>query len=277
MATGTRYILLSTTFFFIAKLLVKSIPNIPAFEIVLARAVISFLICSYLVHQKKIPYFGTHRRDLILRGVFGSLGLLTFFYALQKLPLATATTLINLHPIFTIVFAVWLVKERPKPKQWLFFGLAFLGVGLLGEGTINLNLKDFLIGASSAMFAGLAYNFIRRLKGKEDPQTIILYLSLIAIPVFLPLTVWKWVTPSPIEWLVLIGLGVITQLAQYFLTKAHQNAQASHIVHYSYVGVIAAVIFGWVLFDETLTLMSLAAIGLITISIFMINRYKVRG
>lgn len=277
MAKGTKFILLSTSFFFIAKLLVKMIPTIPAFEIVLFRALISFAICSVVIARKKIPFFGQHKKDLVLRGVFGTMGLLTFFYALQVLPLATATTLINLHPIFTIVFAIFIVKEKPKPKQWIFFGLAFVGVVLLKIGSIDFQLRDFLIGGSSAMFAGIAYNFIRKLKGKEDPQTIIMYLSLVAIPVFLPLTLWKWVAPNMFQWSILIGIGLITQFAQYFLTRAHQTSQASHIVHYSYFGVVGAVFFGWLFFDEALSPVSLGAIGLITACIFLINRYKLKN
>ncbi|MEZ4818447.1 MAG: EamA family transporter [Bdellovibrionota bacterium] len=116
-----------------------------------------------------------------------------------------------------------------------------------------------------------------KLKGKEDPQTVILYLSLVAIPIFLPLSIWKWVTPNAYECLILVLLSLLTQLAQYFLTRAHQASQASHIVHYNYLGVIGAVIFGWLLFHEALSPLSLIAIGLITACIFLINYYKKRA
>lgn len=211
-----------------------------------------------------------------MRGLFGTAGLLCFFYALQHLPLATATTLINLHPIFTIIFAIFIVHEKPKPKQWIFFSLAFIGVVLLKGGSTSISLWDFMIGSASGLFAGIAYNVIRLLKSKEDPIVVILYLSLVALPVFLPLAIWKWTMPTWFDWSMLLGIGLITQVAQWFLTKAHQASQASHIVHYSYVSVVASVLFGWLWFDEPMSAMALSAIGLISVSIVMINRYKYR-
>jgi len=274
MHKGTIYILLSTLLFFVAQLMVKTIPTIPAVEIVLFRALTSFILCSYFIHQRKLHYFGHHKRDLILRGVFGTLGLLTFFYSLQHLPLATASTLIQLNPIFVILFAIVLVGEKPNPKQWIYFFMAFLGIVLLRMGTLEINIKDFCIGASSAVFAGVAHNFIRRLKNKEDPQTIILYLALVAIPFFGPLTYFQWVPPTTYQWTILIGIGLITQLAQVYLTKAYIASQASHIVHFTYIGVILSVIFGWLLFDETVTTLTLASIALIIFCIFMIHKNK---
>ena len=274
MNKGTKFILLSTLCFFVAKILIKLTPNVPVYEIVLFRAVFSFAVCSYFISKKDIPFFGTHHKDLFFRGFFGSIGLLAFFYALQTTPLATATTLINLHPIFTIVFAIWILKEKPALKQWAFFGLAFLGILLLKAGSIDLKPADFFIGSCAAVFAGLAYNFIRKLKGKEDPQTIILYLSLVAIPVLLPLSIWTWETPNAFEWCLILALCIATQCAQYFMTRAHQAAQASHIVHFSYLGVIAAVIAGWVLFDEPLTPTALTGISVIAFSVIMVNRFK---
>ncbi len=276
MQPGTRYILLSTTCFFIATLFVKYIPHIPAYEIVLVRAIISLILCSAIIAKQKVPFWGQHKRLLILRGLFGTAGLLSFFYALQNLPLATASTLINLYPIFTIIFAIFILNEKPKPKQWLFFATAFIGVTFLKGGSMSISFQDFFIGAMSGLFAGIAYNVIRLLKGKEAPITVILYLSLVAVPVFLPLAIWQWAPPTLFEWTMLLGIGVITQIAQWFLTKAHQAAQASHIVHYSYFSVVASVIVGWWWFDEPLTAIALLGIGLIMGSILMINRYKYR-
>jgi len=274
MSKGTKFILCSTLLFFIAKILIKLTPNIPVFEIVLFRATFSLIVCSYFIHKKRILYLGTYRKDLFFRGLFGTGGLLAFFYALQTIPLASATTLINLHPIFTIIFAIWIVNEKPRTPQWIFFGTAFAGILFLKWGSIDLQMKDFIIGTMSGIFAGLAYNFIRKLKGKEDPQTIILYLSLVAIPFLLPLSLWKWQTPNMEEWLLILGLCITTQCAQYFMTRAHQEAQAAHIVHYSYLGVIGAVIAGYIMFNEPLTPKSLIGIAIIAFSTIMVNKYK---
>ncbi|MEZ4845595.1 MAG: EamA family transporter [Bdellovibrionota bacterium] len=121
---------LSIFYYFIAKLLIKFIPHIPSFEVVFFRALISMIICIYVIRKSGIIFKGNNKIDLLMRGVFGSAGVLAFFYSLQHLPLATATALINLSPpIFTILLATLFEGKNQGSRLgsflYRFFGSAF--------------------------------------------------------------------------------------------------------------------------------------------------------
>jgi drug/metabolite transporter (DMT)-like permease len=79
--------------------------RLPVFEIVFVRALFSALVTAALLRRVRSPLLGTRRPLLALRGLFGFLGLSCSFYAVIHLPLAEATLLQFVHPIFTVALA----------------------------------------------------------------------------------------------------------------------------------------------------------------------------
>lgn len=269
---GTAYYLFSLLCFFVARLLIKVIPQMPSFEIVFIRSLVSLSLSYSVIHRKKLSVLGTNWKDLLFRGIFGSFGMLTFFYSLQHLALGTATALTNLSPIFTIFFAGFFLGEKTKKQEWILFFIAFLGVMLLKGVDGKISLFDFLVGLSSAIFSGAAYNFIRKIKDKENPHVIVFSLSFVSIPLFIPFVIATWKTPSLLEIVIMLLVGVVTQLAQVNMTKAHQTSKtASSIMHYAYLDVVLSVIVGYWLFHEPCTWLSMIGIGVILSSVYLIR------
>ncbi|MDF2159284.1 DMT family transporter [Algoriphagus sp. CAU 1675] len=266
--------LLAGIFFALMNVSVKYIPHIPAIEIILFRSIFS-LIFSYLVLKKqKVPVFGNNKKLLITRGIVGSIGLITFFYTLQKIPLASAVTIQYLSPIFTTILGIFLVKERVKPIQFLFFGISFAGVLVLQGFDTRVNLLYGSIGLISALFSGLAYNVIRKLKNTEHPLVIIFYFPLVTLPIATLISYFTWVQPMGWDWLILLWIGICTQTAQYFMTIAYQNANVSKVSSLSYLGILYALFFGFLLFGETFGLMSYVGMGLVLLGILLNLREK---
>ena len=101
---SVQAMLLAGIFFAMMNVSVKYIPHIPAIEIIVFRSIFS-LIFSYLVLKKqKVNVFGNNKKWLIIRGVVGSIGLISFFYTLQNIPLASAVTIQYLSPILRHFF-----------------------------------------------------------------------------------------------------------------------------------------------------------------------------
>ncbi|WP_460520377.1 DMT family transporter [Cyclobacterium sediminis] len=246
--------LLAVCFFALMNVVVKTLPHIPAIEIILFRSVFSF-IASYLILKKKsVPVFGNNRKLLVIRGIVGSIGLITFFYTLQNIPLASAVTIQYLGPIFTSILGIFIVKEKVKPKQFLFFAIAFSGVIMIEGFDPRINGLFLVIGITSALFSGLAYNVIRRLKNTEHPLVIVFYFPLVTIPIAGLISMLYWKQPEGWDWAFLFLVGVLSQLAQYFMTIAYQNANLAKVSNLNYLGIIFALGFGYVLFEETYNL-----------------------
>lgn len=263
MKKALGYMLISVLGFALMNLTVKFLGRLPATELVLFRSIVSFTICAYYLRRRHIPFLGNQKKFLILRGVFGVLALSLFFYTLQELPLGSAITIQYLSPIFTAFFAIFILGEKMYKIQWLFFLVSFAGIGLIKGFDPNISLTLFIMGIASAIFAGLAYNCIRKVKDTDHPLVVVFYFPLIAIPVMAVISLFNWVTPIGWEWALLLLMGILTQIAQVYMTKALQNAEANEITGLKYLGVIFALGFDFFIFGVSYQPMALIGIALV--------------
>ena len=270
-------ILISVVCFAIVNVFVKTLVNsgIPAHELVLFRSLVSILFCVAIIKKIGIPFFGVNKKWLILRGLFGTTALVMFFMVLKDMPLAVATTIQYLSPIFTVIFAIYLNNQKVKPIQWLFFVIAFSGIFLMkSEEFFNsdqlIAWKPILLGLASAMLSGMAYNSIIKCKSSDHPITIVMYFPLIAIPLMSVWCLFEFVMPQGIQWFYILLMGAFTQVAQMYMTRALTSEKASIVTPYKYLGSIFAVSFGMIFFAEYLSFITLFGI-IVVISGVLVN------
>lgn len=276
MNKGAQYMIISSFAFSLMHLCVKAMPHIPVFELVFFRSLGSLLITFFYLNKNRIPIFGNNKKVLFARGLFGTIGLSLFFITLQNIPLAGAVTIQYLSPVFTTLFAVIILREHVKKTQWIFFVLAFTGVFLLKGFDVSGQISYYfvLIGIASACFSGLAYNCIRYLRTTEPTLVVVLYFPLVATPIMGVLSFFNWVKPQGLDWVYIVALGVVTQVAQVFMTKGIQSDSAGNIMTYKYVGVVFAFIYGYFIFKETYSLLSVFGIFLLLSGVILNAIFK---
>lgn len=270
---GILYIILSGLCFIIVNFFVKimgagpnqtvfeNIQHYPGHELVLARSVVSFSLSLFVIKRKGIPVFGNNKKWLIIRGLAGTIALTIFFYTIHTLPLAIASIVQYLAPIFTVIFAMILLKERVREIQWIFILLSFSGVALIGvdkllstsNGTSDISFFWLGLGVLSAVLSGVAYTAIMKLKTTDQPITIVMYFPMVAIPIMVIFCLFEFTMPTGIEWLFLLLIGVFTQFAQILMTKALHEGSAATITPFQYLGAIYAFLIGFFIFDEQLS------------------------
>lgn len=264
-----KYMLLAGLFFALMNVCVKYVSHIPTVEVVFFRSVFS-LVASYVILKRdKIPVFGTNKPLLILRGVAGCIGLVGSFYTLQHIPLASAVTINYLSPFFTAILGIFIVKQPVKPIRYLYFGLAIAGVIMLKGFDPRISTFDLIIGLTAALFAGLAYNIISKLKTSEHPLVIIFYFPLITLPFVGIYTLMHWENPQGWDWPILLLIGIFTQIAQYYMTLSYQRANLAKVASLNYLGVIYALVFGYFLFQETFSEYALLGIAVILTAVIL--------
>ena len=243
--------------------------RIPVAEVVFARAIVSVALSWWLLHRAGIPAWGKRRWLLIWRGAIGTAALLCVYAALAALPLAAATVLQYLYPPFTALLA-WLMLGEPIGKRVLAaMALGWLGVLLVAQpagmlqGGSTLALVPVLIAVAGALFTALAYVSVRSLGTSEHPLVIVFYFPLVALPLSLPLVALNPVLPTPVELLWLVGVGVFTQLGQVYLTRSLTALPAARATAISYVQVLFAGGWGWLLFGESIDNWTIAGAGLV--------------
>lgn len=274
ISKGMGFMLLATLLFTCMNVLVKLIPHIPAIEIIFFRSIISLVLSFAILQSQKVPVLGNNKTLLLLRGAAGALALVCYFITLQNIPLASAVTLQYLSPVFTTVLGIFLVKEKVKSLQFLFFGLAFAGVLLVKGFDPRVDTVYLFLGIGAGFFAGLAYNIIRKLNTTEHPLVIVFYFPLVTIPLTLLYVVSNWVQPQGIEWVYLLLIGLLTQFAQYFMTMAYQQEELSKVASLNYIGIIYAIGFGYLVFDETFHPLTYVGMMLVLAGVILNLQYK---
>jgi drug/metabolite transporter (DMT)-like permease len=260
---GIRHMLLAVTWFSVMNLCVKLIPGIPSMEVVFFRCLVSFLICAYILTKAGQSWTGNRHWLLAARGASGTLALYFFFEALKNLPLATAVTISYLSPVFSTLFAAIFLKEKVRPVQWLYFGVAFAGVVLLKGWDSRVTMLFFSFGILSAIFSGVAYALVRTLKETEHPIVIVMHFQIVGTVAGAVFSIPNFKMPQGFEWLALLAVGLLTQAGQVNLTKSLQLERVGIVTSLNFLGVIYAAFFGWALFREHLSWKSLFAIGLV--------------
>ena len=280
LGPGARYMIASAFFFSLMSLQVKLVgERIPSQEIVLARGLVSLALSYAMLRRARVSPWGTHRKLLVLRGVFGFIGLSCFYYAVTAMPLADATVIQYTSPIWTALLAA-LVLAEPIGLLVLAGALASLvGVALVvrpaaifGEAAIEPMVAAVALGG--AVVSAAAYVVVRALRDKEHPVVIVFYFPLIAVPASLPAVAVNFVMPSGIEWLYLLGIGVTTQIAQVSLTRGLALEPAGKAMAITYLQIAFAALWGVMFFAHVPDVATAAGAALIVAASLAVARWQ---
>lgn len=290
MYRGIVYMLLSSICFAVVNLCIKilsghpflghTFDGFPAHELVFFRSVVSLTLCVIIIKRKKLPLLGNNRKWLLIRGIFGTAALTIFFFTLQNLPMAIAVVLQYFSPIFTIIFAIYLMKEKVFPIQWLFFAISFAGIIFIAfsRGEVGEDIETIwvIMALLSALFAGVAYNAIMKCRNTDAPINVVMYFPLIATPIMGVWTMIEGRMPHGIEWLIILIIGLFTQFAQILMTMSLHADEASKVTPIKYIGGIYALLIGFFFFGEVLSMYSFIGIILILLGILLNAWIKAR-
>lgn len=278
MSLGVRYMLLSALGFALMAVCVKLAyeDGMPVLEIVAARAGVSLLLSYIDLRRKNLPLLGTNKALLFARGAVGSVALFAVYGAVTLLPLAEATMLQYLHPMFVALLALVFLGERFHAGLVIGLVLSFVGAVLVtGPSFIfdadaredALSVLGVCLALAGAFGSAVAYVLVRKLSRLEDSSVIILYFPMVALPLSLVLLGGDFVLPNSAEtWGLLIGVGIFTQIGQIGLTKAMQTETAARATAFSYVQVVFAVILGAIFFGQWPSMNALIGVALIMVA-----------
>lgn len=264
------FMVISTFSFALMNVSVKYLERIPAFQIVFFRCFVSLIIGTTFILVKGIPIFGNKRRLMLLRAVVGLTSMALFFHSLKYLPAGTAVSLRYLAPIFAAFFAVFLLKEKLKNIQWLFFLIAFAGVLVLKRYDLNINATGLILILIAAVFSGMVYVVLRKIGKADNPVVVVNYFMFVGTIIGGLLAIAVWVRPVGLEWVLLLSLGVFGFFGQVYMTKAFQTAKTNLVAPLKYIEVIFTISIGVIWFNERYTFYSFLGFFMI-ISALVLN------
>jgi len=275
---AASFMVISALGFSLMALCVKlaSLRGFPVLELIAARALVSLILSYWDVKRLGISPWGTQRTLLWLRGIVGFLALIAVYKGLTLLPLAEATLIQYLNPIFTALLAFLFLREKIHKNTFLclFFGLAGLLIVSQPQmlGGQPLPIEGVLIALLGAVGSGAAYTLLRRLSNEEHPSVIILYFPMVCLPATIVFGWQSFIMPAGWEWLLLVAIGVFTQIGQIGLTRGVALASAGKATAYSYIQVVFASILGAFFLGESLSTSTAIGAFLIIVGALINNR-----
>ncbi|MCX6126764.1 MAG: DMT family transporter [Proteobacteria bacterium] len=231
---------------------------------------------------------GDGRWSLWLRGFFGTLSVITFFYAVYAIGVGETSFLIASNAIWVAILSPFILKQANSKLGWLAIVSGLVGLFFVFQP--NFSGAEFFgrsIALLSGFFGACAYLMVSRAGRSNDPLTVVFYFTLVATAFHL-MCFCFWTPKWPHEartWALLILGGISASFAQVFMTKAYQEAPATVISSVSYLTPVANLFFAIILFNELPNSMAIFGSALVLVSGVALpflqsrslrNRYEVR-
>jgi drug/metabolite transporter (DMT)-like permease len=185
------------------------------------------------------------------RGGVHTLGLVLWFTALPKIPLADMTAIGFTGPIFIMLGAAWFLGEPMRKDRWIAAIIGFAGVLVVvlpkmsGEG----GWFNLVMLASSPVFAA-SFLITKALTRYEKAGVIVLWQALTVTVLSLPMALPSWQAPTSMQWLGFAATGVLGTLAHYSLTRAFALSDISATQSLRFLDLVWASILGWLVFGD---------------------------
>ncbi|HMO45356.1 MAG TPA: DMT family transporter [Rubrivivax sp.] len=197
-------------------------------------------------------YRPRHIGGQFLRGAFHTVGLMLWFAALPKIPLADMTAIGFTAPIFIMIGAYLFFKEPMRWERWLAAGIGFAGVlivvgpKLAGSG----GFYNLVMLASAPMFAA-SFLLTKGLTRYESTGVIVVWQALTVTLFSLPLALLNWQPLSWLQWAGFALCGVLGSAGHYCLTRSFHVADISATQSVKFLDLVWATLIGWMVFADT--------------------------
>lgn len=261
MNRGVIYAVLAALSFSLQNATVKELSvTMGTGEIAFFRGTLSAIIIIVLMKIQDVHFSHEDRPTLILRGIFGGLGMICLFYGLRGVPLADASILSQLSAFFVMLFAAVFLKELIPKGAILPLAVIVCGASLVVRPWHfdAFNVYSLFV-LAQAVLAAAAYTTVSRLtaSGKHHQYEIVLYFLICAAIAGAVLMGRDFRMPDMTEWGFCIALGIFSVLGQIWITRSYIYGNAVVVSFVAYIAVFFNSLWGYVFYGEIMTAMTL--------------------
>jgi len=272
---GALWMLASAVAFTVMMTLIKFLgEDYPAALQTFYRQLAGFVILVPVIARHRRAAFATTRPGILLfRASAGTVGLIFSFYAFQKLPLADANALSFTRTLWLVPLAAFVVREKVGPLRVFAAAVGFLGVLVMlrpsPEG-LALGLPALAMLASSFLFA-LTVTGMKVMTRDHSPMVLLVWAATLGLVFSLPgaFLTWRW--PTPLDLGLLAAMGVIGTATQWCYIKGMQIGDAAAMAPIDYTRLVFAALAGFLLFQETPTVWTIAGAAVVVASTLFIT------
>ena len=235
--------------------------------LVLAYALATMGKAAFTTHH---PWWQAMRGQLLLTSTFLN------FVAMSQLQLAQTSAIMFTIPLWVCALSVPFLGEHVGIRRWLGVFAGFIGVlVIMRPGTSTFQWA--MLASLAASLMGACYNLVtRKVGGRDDVITSLLYVSAVGAGLSLPFAAWHWQLPTGLsQWLPLLVMGVVGAAGHFMIIRAHKMANASTLAPFIYTQIIWMTLLGYAIFGnipDHYTLLGAAIVVASSIYIFARER-----
>lgn len=260
----------------LAKLLMA---HYPVMQVVWARYFFQFSLLLIFLGPRIRRVMVTSKLTVQLGRSLLMLGTSTlFFFGLSMVALADQSAIMFVAPILVTALSMPLLGERVGPRRWAGIFVGFLGALIIirpGSGMMQLAALFPLGSACLYALLQISTRFLGRI---DNTMTTLFYTASSGTLITTVLVPFFWTTPDTSGWMMMAALGVTSNLGHFSLIKAYEAAPAPTVAPFSYVNLLWATLFGYILFSDLPDIWTVTGAVIIASSgLYIFHREQQRG
>ncbi len=229
--------------------------DIHTMEIALFRAIIPlFVLTPMLLRQGRRSgaiWWRTTRPGLqLIRGVFGGLSMIAWFYALSLIPVGDATALSFTVVMFAAVGASLFLSEQVGIRRWSAIAIGIVGTLIILRPGAQAISQGAIIAISSSLLWAAALLTVKVLSRTDSSTTIVFYSSITFSVLTIGPAIYYWTWPTFEQFGLLCSVGLMALIAQMSMTTAIRDAETTAVMPIDFTRLIWASAVGYVWFGE---------------------------
>jgi len=262
---------------------------IPVGEVIFFRSVLALVPLMIWLKTQGSIVEGIRTRNVrghFLRGLAGTGGLYFSYLSLLYISLTDATAINYAAPLFTVLLAALLLREKVRHHRWVAVVAGFSGIIVMFSGHLSLK-ASFSLAASAGILLALMAAFctacalvqIRFLNGIEKPGAIAFWFAVTTALTSLITLIGGWKIPHGSQLLLLVGCGLLGGITQILMTLSLRYAEASLLAPFDYTTLLWSVAVGYLFLGnlpETTTVIGAILVVLGGLYSLLYERYRFR-
>ena len=253
---GALLMILSCSAFSLMQIFVRlSAGAVSLPEQVFFRNLIGFIIAAIVIRLEKLSFKTEPKYSLalLIRSLFGFIGLFFLFYASAHARQADVSLLSRTSSIWVFLFQSLLGQKITK-TQVLIIIICMLGSVIAINPRFDSAVIPLLCASATSMFSGAAYTAIGYCKGHVDPFVVIFYFCIFSTICAGVMMLGSFTVPTGMTLVYLLMIGFTAAIGQIGLTFGLQKCTAGTGSIYEYFTIITSAILGFLCFGEHIAL-----------------------
>ena len=271
-ARGIAFLVAGIAVFSVQDLILKLLSGgYPLHQAMVLRSLTAIPFLLLLVHWESglRSLFTPGTRAMILRGLVMFVAYTAYYLALAALPMATTVALYFSAPLFITILSVFFLAERVGPSRWFALAAGFAGVLIMVRPGGDLFDRAALLPVLSGLTYAISMIAARRLGSIESASALAFWGNAVFLAAALAMSavlgsgaheggahpslaflLRGWVTPTPLDLLLMMACGIIAAVGLTLLTQAYRIGEASVVTPFEYTGLLWSVLYGWAFWQQ---------------------------